>query len=468
VSARRRLPAATRVALGTALVLAFAVTAVTGVSYVAVSRNLQAEVDRSLLQEADAYAAALAKDAPANEVALVTASRAYLQARSQPGSGSAPILLVRLTAGRVISNSDIRLERAWETSAAPTAEGFETLTFEGIEYRTASAPVLAEDGTVLGTFHAALSLDAVRIIRADLGQTLVAIGLGVALLGALLSVAVARASLAPLARVAATADRISHSRLTERIAYDGADDEVGTMVRALNDMLDRLEASFGEQRQFVADASHELRTPLAIIRGHLELLERSEPLPAPCAEPIGTLREETRRMQRLVEDLLLLARLDDRAQMRAFQPLSVEVMLAEVVSRVRGLGATDVAAEAPTDVWVTGDPDLLEQALMNLAANAMAAAGSGGRIRLTATATRHVVRIAVSDSGPGFAAADLARVFDRFYRAPGARSSANGGSGLGLAITKRLVDLHGGTIAATNVPGGGAEVSIELLRAEPH
>jgi len=467
VSARRRLPAVARVALGTAIVLVLGVVAVTGVSYVAVSRNLQAEVDRSLLQESNAFAAAVQQDAPTTQAELVDSARLYLQGRLQSGSGSAPILLVRLTGGQVISNSDIRVESAWSGAGAPVAEGFDTLSFEGTEYRAASSSVLAADGSVLGTFHAVLSLDAARAIRDQLGRTLLVIGLAVALLGALLSIAVARATLAPLARVAATADLITQTRLTERIAYDGPDDEVGMMVRALNGMLERLEGAFGEQRQFVADASHELRTPLAIIRGHIELLERADTLPEPYAEPLAVLREETRRMHRMVDDLLVLARLDDRSRARAFQPLDVDVLLSEVASRARGLGATRLTCSAPADVWVSGDPDLLEQALMNLITNAMAAAGPDAHISITATATDASVQITVADDGPGFDPGELARVFDRFYRAPGPRSGDSGGSGLGLAITRRLVEVHGGSVGAGNVPGGGAEVSLELPRIEP-
>ena len=172
-------------------------------------------------------------------------------------------------------------------------------------------------------------------------------------------------------------------------------------------------------------------------------------------------------MQRMVDDLLVLARLDDRSRARAFQPMDIDVLLSEVTSRARGLGATRLTCSAPANVWVSGDPDLLEQALMNLVTNAMAAAGPDGGITISASATDASVWISVADDGPGFDPDDLARVFDRFYRAPGPRSGETGGSGLGLAITRRLVEIHGGSVSAANIPGGGAEVSLELPRIEP-
>jgi signal transduction histidine kinase len=454
-----------RVALGTTLVLVLGVAAVTGVSYVAVSRHLQAQVDNSLLQETSAFAAAVQQDAPTTTAELREASRVYLGARTPSGSGTSPILVVSLD-GTSISNSDLRIEHVWQGADAPATSGFATVTFEGTVYRTASVPVLSADGTVLGTFHAALSLDALRSIQSDLGRTLVLMALMAAALGAILSVAVARGSLAPLSRVAATADRVTQSRLTERIAYDGADDEVGTMVRALNEMLARLETAFGEQRQFVADASHQLRTPLAVIRGHLEVMERSG-APAECADAVAVVRDEVRRMQRMVDDLLLLARLESSARPLAVQPLDVDVLLSEVSARARALTSATVACIAPPDVWISGDPDLLEQALSNLVMNAIAAAGPQGTIELRAVAESAHVRLTVSDSGPGFPEAELGRVFDRFYRAAGQRAEAGGGSGLGLAIARRLVELHGGTIKASNRAEGGALVTIELPRSDP-
>ncbi|MBN2848191.1 MAG: HAMP domain-containing histidine kinase [Coriobacteriia bacterium] len=466
MSGRRGLPAVARVALATTITLTIGITIVVGVSYAAVSRDLRAAVDRDLLEESRAFSAALGQETLETRDELVESARAYLSAR-EPGSTLSPILIVRLLDGSVISNSDLTLERAWEDAAAAPGGGFTTVSYEGVTYRVATAALTSRNGDLLGTFHASLALDTVYAIRTDLARALASVGLAAIVLGSLLSYWVARAALAPLARVAATAGHISDARLAERVSYDGPRDEVGSMVAALNAMLDRLEAAFGEQRRFVADASHELRTPLSVVRGNLELLERERVSDADRAEALDAVRDELRRMERLIDDLLALARLESGALRRPFQPLDVGVLLAEVAARARVLGDLNITVEAPDDVWVTGDPDLLEQALANIVRNAVRHTADGGTIRLASHAEGDHVCLAVSDDGPGIPEAHLPRVFDRFYRGPTRRDEAGGGSGLGLAITRRLVELHGGSVRAENGAGGGAVFTVELPRSEP-
>ena len=453
-------------ALATTITLALGVAVVVGLSYAAVSRDLRATVDRDLLEESRAFSAALAQEPPESRAELVESARTYLAAR-EPGSTLSPILIVRLLDGRVLSNSDLTLERAWSDPDAAPGGGFATVPYEGVTYRVATAALTSRDGDLLGTFHAALALDTVYAIRGDLARSLASVGLAAVVLGSLLSYWVARAALAPLARVAATAGRISDDRLTERVAYDGPRDEVGSMVAALNAMLDRLETAFGEQRRFVADASHELRTPLSVVRGNLELLERGGMSDADRAEALDAVRDELRRMERLVDDLLALARLESGSLRRPFQPLDVGVLLAEVGARARVLGDRRIIVESPDDLWVAGDPDLLEQALANIVRNAVRHTADGGTIRLASHAEGSRVVLTAADDGPGIPEADLPRVFDRFHRGPTRRDEAGGGSGLGLAITRRLVELHGGSVRASNGANGGAVFTVELPRSEP-
>ena len=464
-----RISTATRVAIAVTLVLAVGVLVLSGVAYLRVADRLSADLDRSLLRESEAYAAAVQKDT-GGLAALKDETRAYLQGRSQAFSTTFPILLVRFTDGRVISNTDLRLETAPGNRAAlsPTAADrrFVDLTFQGAGYRAATVPIQSATGTVLAVFEAALSTAPTRDLGGQLLITLLGAGVLVTTLGAFLAMWFARASLRPLTRAAQTAAHITKSSLTERIEYSGADDEVGRMVSAVNEMLDRLENAFGEQRRFTADASHELRTPLAVISGHLELLADiciDEP---ERYEEIALISDEVARMGRLVDDLLSLARLESGAR-SAHQPLEVGTLLQEAAGRGRGLRDRRFVVCADDDLWVEGDPDQLAQALLNLVVNAVAHTGSDGEIRLIGSATPYTVHLEVEDNGDGIRPQDLPRIFDRFYRAQGKRTLPGGGSGLGLAIAKRLVELHDGTISAGNRHEGGAVFTIALPRIAP-
>ncbi len=461
----------TRVALAVTLVLALGVLALSFAAYWRVSASLATDLDRTLLRESEAFAGAIAPGVAA-DADLRAAVRTYLQARDQASSTARPILLVHFATGTpaVISNSGLLLETATGNATAldvATAKAaFVDLRLGTEDYRATTVPVRSSTGAVVAVFEAALPTSTVRALGTELLLTMLGIGLLVVALGAFVAVWVARASLRPLAKTAATASRITQSSLAERIGYDGPDDEVGLMVAATNEMLERLEAAFGEQRRFTADASHELRTPLAVISGHVDMLRDIEMDAAERGEELALISDEVARMGRLVDDLLALARLESAAP-GSHQPLDVASLLQEAAARGRGLGKRRLVVRAQAGLWVSGDPDQLMQALLNLVVNAVAHTDDGGTITLSARAREGLVRITVADDGPGMGRAEMARVFDRFYRVQGPRSGASGGgSGLGLAITRRLVELHGGTISAGNRPGSGAVFTIELRRIE--
>jgi two-component system, OmpR family, sensor kinase len=467
---RRHMTMSTRVAFAVAAVLAVGVMVLSLAAYWRVSGQLSADLDRSLLREAEAFNAALSPSV-AEEADLRESTRAYLDARSQSFSGTLPILLVRFASGSptVISNSDILFEDAPGNDVALSTTGAESrfldLTFEGASYRVATVPVKSPGGATIAVFEAALPTAPSRALGGEVLITLAGVAVLVTALGMLVAVLAARASLRPLTRAAATAARVTQSSLTERIEYVGPDDEVGRMVAAFNAMLDRLENAFAEQRRFVADASHELRTPLAVITGHLELLCDVHIEGTERFEELALISDEVARMRRLVDDLLALARLDAGAVTRR-QPLEVSSLLQEAAARGRGLGDRTITVSAPHDLWVESDPDQLTQAFLNLVSNAVAHTTPGGKITLAATADERRVSIIVADDGPGIRPEDLARVFDRFYRAQGKRLGDGGGSGLGLAITRRLVEMHEGTITAGKGPDGGAVFTVRLPRVE--
>jgi len=448
------------------LSLAVAIGSLTLIAYLAIDRSLSADLDRTLVREADAYSAAM-QGAPTGQ-ALADATRAYLEGRSDTGSGPTPVLSVVFSGGRVISNSSLELESGRGNAAArePTSApaGLALVLVGGEEYRVLSSPVVTSDGQRIGTFQAALGTRVSHEVATNVAATLGVTGLIVFVFGAALSLWAARQSLAPLRRMAESASEVTHASPGTRIDYDGPPDELGTLADALNSMLDRLEAAFAEQRHFVADASHELRTPLAIIRGNVELIRSGHATGTEAQESIAMIDAETRRMNRLVDDLLSLARLQG-ARERPFQELDVRTLLVETVARVQTLGERSVTLECPEAVWVCGDPDLLEQALANIARNAVAHTRPGGTIAFACRPDATRVRISVTDDGPGIPAEDLGRVFDRFYRGHGPRPVESGGSGLGLAITRRLIELHDGTISASNAEPHGAVFTIALPRA---
>jgi signal transduction histidine kinase len=218
-----------------------------------------------------------------------------------------------------------------------------------------------------------------------------------------------------------------------------------------------VEDAFSRQRRFVSDASHELRTPLTAIRGQLELLARQEsPAAAEVRQVEAVVGTEMARIERLVADLLALARLDEGAPLHR-QPV-------DLVPYLRGLaaGGGGVALGAVPVGTIDADPDRLTQVLRNLLANARRHAGAEGRVELSATARGGRLTIRVDDDGPGIPPAERARVFDRFHRSEAARDRDSGGSGLGLAIARSIVERHGGRIRAEDSPLGGARLSVEL------
>jgi two-component system OmpR family sensor kinase len=282
---------------------------------------------------------------------------------------------------------------------------------------------------------------------------------------------IVRRSLAPLDRVAATARRVStlplaegevslHERVPEQDADPGT--EVGQVAIALNRMLGHVDralaarhASETRVRQFVADASHELRTPLASIRGYAEFAHlRAGPLPPDAANALVRVRSQTERMADLVDDLLLLARLDSG------RPLALgDVDLSRLVVDAVG----DAHAAGPEHVWLldvpdepvtaTGDAARLHQVLANLLANARTHTPPGTRVTTALAATPREAVVTVSDNGPGVPAALLPDVFDRFARGDDSRTRGAGSTGLGLAIVAAVVEAHGGTVAVSSEPG---------------
>jgi signal transduction histidine kinase len=286
-----------------------------------------------------------------------------------------------------------------------------------------------------------------------------------------------RLGLRPLEDVERTADAIAAGNLDQRVP--GADDttEVGRLARALNIMLERIESAFSARvaseerlkesdrhlRQFVADASHELRTPIAAVAAYAELFERGAAQNADdLPRVVSGIRTETARMERLVTDLLTLARLDEGAPLQIL-PTELVGLCAEAVHTATTVGpAWPVTFTADHPVEVLGDATRLRQVVDNLLANVRAHTPEGTTATVRVDQVGATARVVVHDDGPGMPSEDAARVFERFYRVDPARGRVHGGTGLGLSIVSAIVTAHGGTVSADSAPGHGMTVTVSL------
>ena len=307
---------------------------------------------------------------------------------------------------------------------------------------------LHEGSTTTHTLLAALAVAGLAAV------TLAALGVG----------ALVRRGLRPLDAMAVEVEGIDAHELDRRLALRGPPVEVARLARAFDAMLARLRASFATQRRFVGDAAHELRGPLAAIRGRGDVLLLDPALDGAAREGVALMRDEAARMGRLVANLLLLAR-GDEARAIDRRPVELDVLLLEVARQARAPAAArgvTVALGHEDQAAAWGDADLLKQLLLNLVDNAVAYTPPGGRVELSLDVDGAQARLSVRDTGPGIAAADLERIFERFYRLDEARTRRSGGAGLGLAIARWIAEAHGGHIAVESVVGRGSVFTLVL------
>jgi signal transduction histidine kinase len=258
-------------------------------------------------------------------------------------------------------------------------------------------------------------------------------------------------ALRPVEAIRAEVADISGRALDRRVPVPSSRDEIARLAATMNEMLDRLQAASERQRKFVADASHELQSPIAALRTQLEVA-LAQPATTDWMATSSDLLAESRQMERLVRDLLFLARSDGEEGVRRVEPVDLDDIVLEEATRLRSTAHVGVDASGVSAAPLSGNRDELTRLVRNLLENAEHHAGSRVRIRLSAEG-REIVLV-VEDDGPGVPPAERERIFQRFSRLDEARSRHNGGTGLGLAIVKEIAERHGGTVCVENAPSG--------------
>lgn len=400
----------------------------------------------------------------ARELASLAADGAV--PRSLPIGDADEALVQIVSDGEVIAASgnasglpplELRLPAVGDT----TVTELDTVPLEDADdagFVAAATTTAAPDGTPVTVVVVSSLEDITETLSRAAGIAVGGLPLLVAALGAGMWVLVGR-TLAPVESIRAEAASIGGPQLHRRVPEPGTDDEVGRLARTLNAMLSRLEAANANQQRFVADAAHELRTPVATIRARVETA-RSTRKPIDWAEIADDVLAETVRMQRLTEQLLLLARADGGSLDVRQQPVDLDDVVLGVVSSESGSHDLQVDVSAVEPVQVSGDPVLIEQALRNLVDNARRHARA--RIGIGVHRSGDAAVVTVDDDGVGVAPEHRRTIFERFVRLDPARTTAEGGAGLGLAIVDDIVAAHGGTVEVGDGPLPGARFTIRL------
>ncbi len=335
-----------------------------------------------------------------------------------------------------------------------------------IRYRVLATALPAGQGTIALAYPMTEVDATLRRLLAVEG----AVSLAVLVAVAAMALWLVRLGLRPLTEMEQAAADIADGNLSRRIVQADEHTEVGRLGRALNVMLERIEVAFEQRRasearlrRFVADASHELRTPLTSIRGYAELFRHGAGAdPEDVAKSMRRIEEESARMGTLVEELLLLARLDqspvlDRA------PVDLSSVTLDAVADARARDPDRPIEESiADDVVVQGDGARLRQVVANLMSNALEHTPAGTPVHVRLSHTDGLAHLEVADEGPGLASEHAAKVFDRFFRVDPARTRESGGAGLGLSIVAAIVHAHGGQVSVQTAPGHGARFIVEL------
>jgi two-component system OmpR family sensor kinase len=347
---------------------------------------------------------------------------------------------------------------------------------DGTDWRAVAVPIRAsESDEASGSLLIAASTTMINSVMAQYITIFSSFGVAVILLGAALTRILVTATFEPLSEVERTAKEISQGDFSKRIHVVTPNTEVGHLGTSLNVMLDRIDGAFRDRartlekmRRFIGDAGHELRTPLVSVRGYAELfrlgaLDSDEKV----GQAMDRIENEAIRMTSLVEDLLSLARLDERRPLD-MQPLDLNSFARDAAmdANVQAPDRQIQALESPDTPMAYGDEHKIRQVMTNLIGNALRHTDEGTPIEICVSAEPQCARFEIRDHGEGVPEQLREKIFDRFWRADNSRNRETGGSGLGLAIVSSIVQAHNGKIETVETPGGGATFRIDLPYAD--
>jgi two-component system, OmpR family, sensor kinase len=436
-------------------VLALVLVAFGGAVYSLLSLSLIRQIDSTLDIAADEIRLAFRRDVAGFHLppmALDLTANVYVQVRDTEGN-------------LIATNISVAREPFDGARLGEAAIAYSETTYEGIHLRVLTYPLIAQpEGTVVGTMQLASSLttvdDAQRALLVLLmGGGLIAVGLA-----ALVGWTTTAAALQPLGQMTETALQITHADdLSRRIPLSSpAEGEIGRLVVAFNETLERLENLFETQRRFLADVSHELRTPLTTILGNLDLMRKMGKLDEESLEAITS---ETQRMKRLVQDLLVLTQAESGKLPLGREVVELDTLVLEVFqqSKVLAKDRLEVRLGQEDQARVIGDRDRLKQVLLNLMSNAIEYTPAGGSVTLGLACVGDWARVTVTDTGPGIPQEELPHIFERFYRVDRSRKrTERGGAGLGLSIAYWITRSHDGRLEVASEVGKGTTFSVWL------
>ncbi len=347
---------------------------------------------------------------------------------------------------------------------------FETITFPAGTnkvFRLLTMPVI-RNGATANIVQVAMSLETVEGARSSFVFILLALSPLVLAAGALGGWFLARRALAPVDAIVEAARKIEAEQLSKRIPALSQDAELGRLIAVLNDMLERIEAAFAAVRRFSADAAHELRTPLTILKGEIEVALGSSLSSEAARRTLLSCLEEVDRLNSLVADLLLMARIESNALPINPRPVNLAETMEDVAPALMELAAragNRCKVNAPSPCWVLGSESLLFRLVFNLAENAIKYTPAQGLIEVTLRQDDGAAVWEVKDTGPGIAPEVQKRLFERFYRGDPAREG--NGTGLGLALVRSIVQLHHGKIEVSSAAGEGSSFRVLLPLVPP-